>query len=168
MLLHNDRVPPRFDIRPARPQDCETLYGLVRALADYERLPQLVTGTAAQLRDELFADRPVIEAALAWSEQTALGFALWFHNFSTFLGRRGLYLEDVYVVPEARGRGIGRALLRHCARLALERGCGRFEWTVLDWNRPAIEFYRAIGADVLPDWRVCRMTGAALERFASG
>ncbi len=157
-----------FEIRPARPQDCEALHALVRALAEYEKLTHLAVGSVAELRAELFAERPVIEGALAWADERALGFALWFHNFSSFLGRRGLYVEDIFVVPEARGRGIGRALMRHCARLALERGCGRFEWTVLDWNRSAIEFYRSIGADVLPDWRVCRMTGAALERFARG
>jgi len=157
-----------FEILPARRQDCDALHALVRALAEYEKLTQLAVGSVAQLRDELFAEHPVIEAALAWDAGRPLGFALWFHNFSTFLCRRGLYLEDVFVVPEARGRGIGKALLRHCARVALERGCGRFEWTVLDWNRPAIGFYESLGAQLLPDWRVCRMTGETLERFARG
>ncbi|HYM48855.1 MAG TPA: GNAT family N-acetyltransferase, partial [Burkholderiaceae bacterium] len=113
------------------------------------------------------SERPVIEAVVAWEDARALGFALYFHNFSTFLARRGLYLEDLFVVPEVRGRGIGKALIRHCARVAVERGCGRFEWAVLDWNQPAIDFYQSIGAMMLPDWRLCRLTGEALARFAS-
>ncbi|TAK41106.1 MAG: GNAT family N-acetyltransferase [Betaproteobacteria bacterium] len=155
-----------MEIRPARPQDCDTLHGLVRALAEYEKLTQHVTGTSEQLHAELFGATPVIEAVIAWDGELAAGFALYFHNYSTFLARRGLYLEDLFVIPEARGRGFGKALIRHCARLALERGCGRFEWAVLDWNRPAIDFYRSIGAAVLPDWQICRLTGEALERFA--
>ena len=155
-----------MEIRPARPEDCATLLGLVRALAAYEKLSHLATGTAEQLHAELFGESPVIEAVIAWEGELAAGFALYFHNYSTFLARRGLYLEDLFVIPEARGRGYGKALIRHCARLALERGCGRFEWAVLDWNRPAIEFYRSIGAAVLPDWQICRMTGEALERLA--
>ncbi|MCX7961339.1 MAG: GNAT family N-acetyltransferase [Burkholderiales bacterium] len=156
------------EIRAARPEDCDALYALVRALAEYERLAHAVTGNAQMLREELFCERPVIEAALAWEDDRAVGFALWYPTFSTFLARRGLWLEDIYVVPEARGRGYGRALLRYCARLALERGCSRMEWTVLDWNRPSIAFYEAAGAAVLPDWRICRMDRAALERFVSG
>ena len=99
--------------------------------------------------------------------ESALGFALYFHNYSTFLARRGLYLEDLFVVPEARGRGIGKALIRHCARVAAERGCGRFEWAVLDWNQPAIDFYQSIGATILPEWQLCRLSGDALHRFAA-
>jgi hypothetical protein len=109
----------------------------------------------------------VIESVLAWERDRAVGFALFFHNFSTFLARRGLYLEDLFVVPDARGRGYGKALMLHLARLAVERGCGRFEWAVLDWNQPSIDFYRSLGADVLPDWRVCRVTGDALTRLAT-
>ena len=157
-----------MEIRPARPEDCSTLLGLVRALAEYEKLAHLATGTSEQLHAELFGAAPVIEAVIAWDGELAAGFALYFHNFSTFLARRGLYLEDLFVIPEARGRGYGKALIRHCARLAVERGCGRFEWAVLDWNRPAIEFYRSIGAAVLPDWQICRMGGEALQRFARG
>lgn len=157
-----------MEIRPARREDCGTLHGLVRALAEYEKLAHLANGSEAELHAELFGSRPLIEAVIAWEEGRAVGFALYFHNYSTFLARRGLYLEDLFVVPEARGRGYGKALLGHCARLAVERGCGRFEWTVLDWNRTAIEFYEALGASVLPDWRVCRMTGKALERLARG
>jgi GNAT superfamily N-acetyltransferase len=161
-------VHPKFRIESAQPRDVPRLLALIRALAEYEKLSHLVVGTEEQLHDELFDPRPVIEAVLAWEGEQALGFALFFHNFSTFLARRGLYLEDLFVVPEARGRGIGKALIRHGARLAVERGCGRFEWSVLDWNQPAIDFYRSIGADLLPDWRICRMTGDALSRFAGG
>jgi len=157
-----------FRIESARPQDVPRLLALIRALAEYEKLSHLVVGTQQQLSEELFGARPVIESVLAWDGDQALGFALFFHNFSTFLARRGLYLEDLFVVPEARGRGIGKALIRHGARLAVERGCGRYEWSVLEWNRPAIDFYRSIGADVLPDWRICRMTGEALDLFAEG
>jgi len=153
-------------VAAVRVQDCEVVFALIRALAEYEKLAAQVVGTVEDLRRELFCDRPVIEAVIAWEEELPLGFALYFHNYSTFLARRGLYLEDVFVVPEARGRGIGKALIRHCARVAVERNCGRFEWSVLDWNQPAIEFYQSIGAALLPDWRICRLTGAALLRLA--
>jgi GNAT superfamily N-acetyltransferase len=156
-----------FVIRPARPQDVPRLLELIGALAEYEKLTHLVVGTETQLRDELFGAQPVIEAVLAWDGAQALGFALFFHNFSTFLTRRGLYLEDLFVVPEARGRGIGKALIRHGARLAVERGCGRYEWSVLDWNTPAIEFYQSLGAVMLPDWRICRITGEPLQQMAA-
>jgi len=150
---------------PARPEDCATVFALVRALAEYERLAHLVAGTEDDLRRELFGVHPVIESVLAWDDDRAVGFALFFHNYSTFLARRGLYLEDLFVVPEARGRGIGKALISHCARVAVTRGCGRFEWSVLDWNEPAIAFYRSLGAELLPDWRICRLTGESLRRF---
>jgi len=154
------------NIRPARPEDCETLHALVVGLAYYERLGHAVVGSVEALRAELFSERPVIEAALVWESDRAVGFALWFHTYSTFLARRGLWLEDLFVIPEARGRGHGKALLKYCARLAVERGCGRFEWSVLDWNEPSIEFYKAAGAVLMSDWTICRMTGEALERFA--
>lgn len=154
-------------IRAARESDVAILHALIRGLAEYEKLAAQVVGTAQDLQRELFSERPVIEAVIAWDNEAALGFALYFHNYSTFLARRGLYLEDLFVVPEARGRGIGKALIRHCARVAVERGCGRFEWAVLDWNQPAIEFYQAIGAKLLPDWRICRISGEALTRFAA-
>ncbi len=156
-----------FRIAAARPEDCEDIFVLVRALAAYEKLSDHVVGSADDLRRELFCERPVIEAIVAWEGGRAIGFALFFHNFSTFLARRGLYLEDLFVVPEARGRGIGKALIRHGAQLAVQRGCGRYEWAVLDWNEPAIDFYESIGATVLPDWRICRMCGDALARFAA-
>jgi GNAT superfamily N-acetyltransferase len=152
-------------IAQTRPEDVGTVFGLVRALAEYERLSQLVVGSEEDLRRELFGVHPVIEAVLAWEAERAVGFALFFHNYSTFLARRGLYLEDLFVVPEARGRGIGKALIGHCARVAVSRGCGRFEWSVLDWNEPAISFYRSLGAEVLPDWRICRIEGDSLRRL---
>ena len=156
-----------FRIEPAQPRDTAVLLLLIRALAEYERLTHLVVGTEAQLREELFGARPVIEAVVGWEDDSAVGFALYFHNFSTFLARRGLYLEDLFVVPEARGRGYGKALMRQVARVAVDRQCGRFEWTVLDWNQPAIDFYRSLGAEVLPDWRICRVTGEALSTLAA-
>lgn len=154
-------------IRAAGEEDIPRLHRLIRDLAEYEKLAHLVVGTEDRLREELFGERPVIEAALAWEGARAVGFALWFQSYSTFLARRGMWLEDLFVEPEFRGRGHGLALLRHCARLAVARGCARFEWSVLDWNEPAIAFYRAAGAEVLPDWRICRMTGDALARFGA-
>jgi len=162
-----------FLIRAAREGDAGEVFALVRALAEYEKLAHLVTGTADQLRDELFGARPVVECVVARegtadAEGTALGFALFFHNYSTFLARRGLYLEDLFVVPDARGRGIGKALITHVAGIAVQRDCGRFEWAVLDWNQPAIDFYGALGATLLPDWRICRLSGVALHALAGG
>ncbi len=155
-------------IEPARPQHAAVLLSLVRDLARFEKLEHHVVATEQQLRDELGASRPVIEASIAWEGSDAVGFALYFHNFSTFLGRRGLYLEDLYVVPRARRRGVGRALIAHLASIAVARGCGRFEWAVLDWNQHAIDFYRSIGAQLLTDWRICRVTGEALSRLGEG
>ena len=154
-----------FSIQPARPQDVPQVFALIRGLAEYEKLAHLVSGTEAQLHEELFGEHPVIECALAWEEERAVGFALYFYNFSTFLTRRGLYLEDLFVEPAARGRGHGKALMLHLAQLAVRRGCGRFEWSVLDWNQPSIDFYKSLGADLLPDWRICRVTGDALARL---
>ena len=156
-----------FTIQPARPQDVAHIFALIRGLAEYEKLSHLVTGTEAQLHDELFGARPVIECALAWEDGGAVGFALYFYNFSTFLARRGLYLEDLFVIPAARGRGHGKALMLYLAQVAVRRGCGRFEWSVLDWNQPSIDFYKSLGADVLPDWRICRLTGDALARLGA-
>jgi len=154
-----------FRIEPARPEDCGVLLGLIRGLAEYEKLTHMVVGDERQLRGELFGERPVIEALIGWERTRPVGFALFFHNFSTFLARRGLYLEDLFVVPDARGRGYGKALMLHLARLAVERGCGRFEWAVLDWNQPSIDFYQSLGAELLPDWRICRVSGEALARL---
>jgi GNAT superfamily N-acetyltransferase len=156
-----------FRIRPGEPADLHAIAELIRALADYERLLHAVEFDEPTLGRFLFGDRRYAETLLAEDEATgeAFGLALYFHNFSTFLGRRGLYLEDLFVIPEARGRGYGKALIQHVARLAVERDCGRFEWAVLDWNQPAIDFYQALGADVLPDWRLCRLSGDALARL---
>jgi GNAT superfamily N-acetyltransferase len=132
-------------IQPAQPSDVPEILGLIRALAEYEKLSHVVVGSEERLRQELFGAQPVIECVLAKEGERALGFALFFQNFSTFLTRRGLYLEDLFVVPEARGRGIGKALMRHAHDWRVERGCGRYEWAVLDWNAPAIDFYEAIG-----------------------
>ena len=140
---------------------------MIRGLAEYERLTHLCVTTEADLFAALFGENPIVEVALAWEGPHAVGFALFFHNFSTFLGRPGLYLEDLFVQPAWRGRGYGRALLIHLARVAVERRCGRFEWAVLDWNAPAIGFYQALGASVLPDWRITRVTGPALAKLAA-
>ena len=156
-----------FRIEPAQPRDTAVLLSLIRALAEYEQLTHLVVGSETQLHEELFGARPVIEAVVGWEDEQPVGFALYFHNFSTFLARRGLYLEDLFVTPQARGRGYGKALMRHVARVAVSRECGRFEWSVLDWNQPSIDFYKSLGAEVLPDWRICRVTGAALATLGA-
>jgi GNAT superfamily N-acetyltransferase len=140
---------------------------MIEELADYERLRHLCVATEGGLRRSLFGEWPAAEVLLGWEGQQAVAFALFFHNFSTFLGRRGLYLEDLFVRPAFRRRGYGRAFLVHLARIAMERDCGRFEWAVLDWNAPAIGFYQALGATVLPDWRISRVTGPALEQLAA-
>ena len=154
-------------LREAQRGDEHALYGMVRELADYEKLTHLVSGTACDLARELFGERPVIEALIATSDGKPAGFALYFHNYSTFLARRGLYLEDVYVKPVFRRRGIGSALLVKLAQIAVARCCGRFEWSVLDWNEPAIRFYEGLGATVMPEWRIVRVTGEALTALAN-
>lgn len=158
-----------FEIRPATPQDVAELRRLIGELAEFEQLTHLVECDEAQLAAHLFGPRPYAEAILAWPRDAdghAAGFALFFHNFSTFLGKPGLYLEDLFVRPQYRRRGCATALLRELARLAVDRGCGRFEWSVLDWNVDAQAFYAKIGAELLPDWRITRMTGGALEQLA--
>jgi GNAT superfamily N-acetyltransferase len=139
---------------------------LIKALAEYERLSHQVVATEEDLRTWLFGERPVAEVVLARTSESVVGFALFHHNFSTFLGRPGLYLEDLFVVPEWRGRGIGRLLLSRLAKMAVQRGCGRMEWSVLDWNEPAVGFYQRLGATVMEEWRICRLTGDALARVA--
>jgi GNAT superfamily N-acetyltransferase len=153
-------------IRPATVEDVETIFQLIQALAEYEKLSDQVTGSAEQLHDHLFGARPCIEALLADHQGTAIGFALFFTNYSTFLTKPGLYLEDLFVMPEYRGKGVGKSLLSHLARIALQRNYGRLEWSVLDWNEPAIGFYQRIGATVLPDWRICRVTGDGIEKLS--
>jgi GNAT superfamily N-acetyltransferase len=154
-------------IEPAVPADVPAILALIKALADYERLAPAVVADEARLRDSLFGPRPAAEVVIARVAAQAVGFAVWFHNYSTFLGQHGLYLEDLFVVPEWRGRGVGRALLTHLARVAVDRGCGRMEWSVLDWNEPARGFYERLGAAPMNEWTVYRLTGEALQRLAS-
>ena len=160
---------PRYRIDSARPQDVADLHALIRGLADYERLTEMCVSTPADIEAALFGPRPAAEALIAretGKSAPAVGFALFFHTFSTFRGRRSLWLEDLFVRPDARGAGIGRALLLELAAIARERGCARFEWAVLDWNTSAIGFYEKLGAVVLPDWRIARVTGEALDALA--
>ncbi len=153
-------------LRPARVDDVEAIVGLIRELAEFEQLTHLVEATPQRLRPHLFGDRPSAECVVADDRGELVAFALFFGNFSTFLARPGLYLEDLYVRPSHRGRGLGKALLDHLGALAVERGCGRFEWSVLDWNADAIAFYERMGATVMPDWRICRISGERLAAFA--
>jgi GNAT superfamily N-acetyltransferase len=153
-------------IRPAAPADVDAIFGLMLELAEFEKLTHLFVATEAGVYDALFGAQQSAEALVAEADGRIVGYALFFHNFSTFLGRRGLYLEDLYVQPSQRGSGLGKALLRRLAALARERQCGRFEWSVLDWNQPAIDFYEKMGATVLPDWRIVRVTGDALAQLA--
>ncbi|WP_298670471.1 GNAT family N-acetyltransferase [uncultured Sphingomonas sp.] len=153
-------------IRPATPQDCGTILRFIRELAEYEREPDAVEATEQTLAASLFGQSPAAEALIAERDGEAIGFALFFHNFSTWKGKRGLYLEDLYITPAARGSGAGKALLVHLAGLALDRDCARFEWAVLDWNAPAIAFYRAMGATGMDEWTVQRISGDALARLA--
>ena len=159
---------PAADVRivPATERDVPTVLSLIKALAEYEQLAHEVEATEDDIRDSLFGDWPGAEVVLAYVGSDLAGFALFFHNYSTFLGRRGLYLEDLFVLPAYRGKGVGRRLLAHLARIALERRCGRMEWWVLDWNESAIRFYRSIGALPMDDWTVYRLTGHALARLA--
>lgn len=159
-----------FRLRPATADDVPLILTLIRELAEFERLLHEVTATEAGMHAQLFGPRPNAEVILA--EETATGapagLALFFHNFSTFLAKPGIYLEDLYVRPAFRGHGLGRALLERLAQIAVERDCGRFEWAVLDWNEGAIGFYKKLGARVLDDWRICRVTGDALRTLAAG
>ncbi|OYY91247.1 MAG: GNAT family N-acetyltransferase [Sphingomonas sp. 28-66-16] len=155
-------------IRFAVSDDVPTILRLVRDLAAYERALDKVVATEPLLAEALFGDRPAAEALIAEREGVAVGLALFFHNFSTWTGWRGLYLEDLYVMPEARGAGIGKALLKRLAAIAVERGCSRFEWSVLDWNAPAIAFYKSLGAEPMSEWTINRVTGDALARLAEG
>ncbi len=155
------------NIRAATVEDVPLILELIRALADYERLAHECVATEDRLRQSLFGEHPAAEVLIAESEGAPAGFALFCHTYSTFLSRRGVWLEDLFVRPEQRGRGIGRALLARLAAVAVERDCGRLEWAVLDWNESAIGFYRGLGAEPLDDWTTFRVTGAALERLAA-
>jgi GNAT superfamily N-acetyltransferase len=152
-------------LRAAEPRDVSAIVGLIGELAEFEKLSHLVQVTPQTLHPHLFGERPAAEAVVAESYGRVIGFALFFTNFSTFLGKPGLYLEDLYVQPAHRSAGVGRALLVHLARLANERGYGRFEWSVLDWNVDAIRFYQRMGATLMPEWRICRVSGPALRDF---
>jgi len=156
-------------IRPARPDDVHAIAGLIRELAVYEKLEDRVTLDEADLRSHLFGERRYCEVLIAQdpASDTVAGFALFFHNYSTFLGKPGIYLEDLFVRPEFRGRGFGKALLVSLARLAIERGCGRVDWAVLDWNTPSIEFYERLGAQRMDEWTTYRLTGGALKELAA-
>jgi GNAT superfamily N-acetyltransferase len=154
-----------FQLRPAERRDCAGIVGLIGELADFEHLRHQVVVTHQDLKRHLFGERPVVECVVAESAGTLVAFALFFVNFSTFLGKPGLYLEDLYVQPAARGHGVGKRLLVHLAQLAIARDYGRFEWSVLDWNANAIAFYEKMGATVMPDWRICRVTGDALAQL---
>jgi GNAT superfamily N-acetyltransferase len=154
-------------LRPAEPRDVQAVVGLIAELAEFENLSHLLQATPEKLAPHLFGAKPAAECLVGEVDGEVVAFALFFSNFSTFLAKPGLYLEDLYVKPAHRGSGLGQALLLHLARLAAERGCGRFEWSVLDWNVNAIRFYERMGATVLPDWRICRITGDALQRLAA-
>jgi GNAT superfamily N-acetyltransferase len=155
-----------FSIRPAQPSDVAHIQSMIMELAVFEKLEHLVVSTEALLHEGLFGARPSCEAIIGEEDGNVVCFALYFHNFSTFLTRKGLYLEDLYVLQSHRGKGYGTKMLTRLAQIAVERECGRFEWSVLDWNEPAIQFYKSMGADVMPDWRICRVAGDTLTALA--
>lgn len=156
-----------FALRQARAEDCGLILALIRELAEYEKLSHEVVATEEALRENLFGEQPRAEVAIGEHRGEAVAYALFFHNFSTFTGRPGIYLEDIYVKPAMRGRGYGKCLLAYVAKLAVERDCARMEWSVLDWNQPSIQFYRSLGAAAMDEWTVQRLTGAALENVAA-
>ncbi|MDR6841622.1 GNAT family N-acetyltransferase [Pseudoxanthomonas sacheonensis] len=158
---------PNVELRPATRADVPQILAFVRELAEYEQLVHEAVATEADMTEQLFGARPAAEVVIAEVDGQPAGFALFFHNFSTFLGQRGLYLEDLFVRPQYRGLGLGKRLMIHLAKLATERHCGRFEWSVLDWNTPAIDFYRELGASPLDEWTVQRVTGDALKALAA-
>lgn len=159
----------QYALRDATPADMPAVLALMREMAEFEHLTHLFQATESSLQKSFFGTEPAAHCLVGHPSDepdTPVAYVIWFHNYSSFLDKRGLYLEDLYVQPGHRGRGLGRQALRHLARIALERGCGRFEWVVLDWNQNAIDFYRHHGAEVLKDWRVVRVTGEALQRLA--
>jgi GNAT superfamily N-acetyltransferase len=153
-------------IRPAQEKDVDAIFELISGLAAYENLTDNVTGNSGLLRSHLFGERPYAESIVAELDDQVIGFALFFHTYSTFLTQPGLYLEDVFILPEYRRQGIGKALITSVAKTAFDRGCGRLEWSVLEWNRNAIDFYQSLGATILPDWKICRMTAETLAEIA--
>ncbi|MDZ7961223.1 MAG: GNAT family N-acetyltransferase [Aulosira sp. DedQUE10] len=154
-------------LRFAEPADCTILFELIQQLAEYEKLSHAVSGNAMSLKEHLFGSPKFVEAILAEYAGQAVGFALFFHNYSTFLTKPGIYLEDLFVLPEYRRQGIGKALLSKLAQIAIERNCGRLEWSVLDWNEPAQKFYRSLGASILDEWRICRVTEESMAELAA-
>ncbi len=166
-MSQNTNQTSAFSIRAATADDAALVLHFIQALADYEKLSHVVTCDAEQLRRTVFGERSNVEVLFACEGKTEVGFALFFHNFSTFLGKPGLYLEDLFVLPEYRGKSYGRALMIHLAQLAVARDCGRFEWSVLDWNEPSIQFYRSLGAVGMDEWTAQRVTGEALTRLAA-
>ncbi len=171
LLSFGCKMTTNFQIRNAGPEDCPVVLELIQALAKYEKLEHICVATVEQLHENLFGKNAIAKALLGYEiaddgTETPVAFALYFHNFSTFLCCKGLYLEDIFVKDECRHKGYGKKIMKHLARIAVEEGCGRFEWTVLDWNRLAIDFYENIGAKVLPDWRITRLTGTKLKEFA--
>jgi GNAT superfamily N-acetyltransferase len=156
-----------LQLRLAQRSDVGQILQFITALAEYEKLLDQVVATEQKLLDTLFGDKPYAEVVIAEYQQQPAGFALFFHNYSTFLAKPGLYLEDLFVLPELRGKGIGKALITYLAQLAVSRDCGRLEWSVLDWNQPAIDFYQSLGATMLHDWRINRVTGASLQQMAA-
>ncbi|WP_341527896.1 GNAT family N-acetyltransferase [Nostoc sp. UHCC 0302] len=159
--------PSNLILRFAEPADCSALFELIQGLAEYEKLSHAVTGNALELKEHLFGTPKYVEAILAEYAGQAVGFALYFYNYSTFLTKPGIYLEDLFVLPEYRRKGIGKALLTKVAQIAVEKNCGRLEWSVLDWNESAQEFYRSMGASILDDWRICRVTEKILPKLAA-
>ena len=158
---------PSFTLRAAEERDVAAIVGLIRELAEFEKLTHLLQVTPEKLRPQLFGPKPVVEALVAQREGVVVAFALFFTNFSTFLAKPGLYLEDLYVQPTQRGLGIGKALLTRLAQIAVERDYGRFEWSVLDWNEHAIRFYKSMGANVMTEWQICRVTGPDLAQLGA-
>ena len=156
-----------FSIRQATEQDVPLILSFIRQLAEYERLSHEAVVNEKTLRESLFGPRRYAEVLLGYADEKPVAFAVFFHNFSTFLGRPGLYLEDLFVIPEMRGKGFGRSMLVELARIARERNCGRFEWAVLDWNQPAIQFYKNLGANPMDEWTIFRVTGEALGRLSN-
>ncbi|WP_240222021.1 GNAT family N-acetyltransferase [Rheinheimera hassiensis] len=157
----------KISLRLATPQDVPVILTFIQGLAEYERLSDQVVATEEKLQQTLFGHKAYAEVVIAEYDNKAAGFALFFHNYSTFLAKPGIYLEDLFVSPEYRGKGLGRVLLSYLAQLAIDRDCGRLEWSVLDWNQPAIDFYQAQGASMLHDWRINRVTGASLQQLAA-
>jgi len=157
-----------YTIRRAEKKDAELILSFIKALAEYEHMSDLVTSTVEDIEKNLFSGKPVAEVIFGEFNEEAIGFALYFYNYSTFLGKPGIYLEDLFVLESMRGKGFGKELLRYLAKLAVDKGCGRFEWCVLDWNTPSIDFYVSIGAEVKKEWLLTRLDGEGLKDFALG